>query len=188
VRFQITASTLAGRIVLACMMLFGLGVSVLGRPTHTSDSLEKVWTAYTQAQRQFHQELADFFTNQRPDLKDIIQLNRDLQLALIDRRSLEFRYLLSAHPERIVKDHGISRFANFNWTEADQNVLRHSSAEYEAALKLVEELRKRIGEASEGPFPPAAQQALAEDAEFQKIYERFEAREQAVQRLLEGNP
>src|SRR5437667_12749390 len=108
-------------------MLVPLCVDAFSRSTNTADSLETAWTAYTQAQRQWQQELADFFANRRPDLKDLIQQNRDLQLALIDRRSVEFHYLVSTHPERIVKDQGISRFANFSWTEEDLAALQRTS-------------------------------------------------------------
>jgi len=187
VRFRIIAAILAGhRIVLACTMFVCLNLSAFGNATNTVDSPEKAWTAYTQAQRQFQQELADFFTSRCPELKDLIHENRDLQLALIDRRSLEFRYLLSTHPERIVKNEGISRFTNYGWNEEDQNTLRRSSQEYEAALKRVAELRKRSDEDLRWPIFRAAQKALEHDPEFQRIYERQDERTKAAEKLLEG--
>lgn len=169
-------------------MLIGLCVNFFASSTNELNSLENAWKAYARTQRQFQQELADFFGSRRPDLKDLIQTNRDLQLALIDRRSLEFRYLLSTHPERIVKDQGISRFANFGWTEEDSIALQRANQEYEAVVKRVEELRKRSQSDSQWLALRAAQKALANDAELKKIYQRFEGHEQAVQKLLEGKP
>lgn len=172
-----------GCATFACVMLAGLSECVPARSSDT-DPLEKVWTAYTEAQRQLQSELADFLITRRPDLRESALLNRDLQLALIDRRSLEFRYLLSHHPEAIVKNQGISKFVNFSWTEENQNALLRMNPEYQAVRKRVEELRKRNDAASQSSALREAQQALANDAELKEIYNRFDQREQAAQKLL----
>ena len=185
-RYPMNVSRKAGQVGLACASLLGLYLFVFVRSRNAAPSLEKSWTTYAHAQRTLQQELADFFINRRPDLKENFEVNRDLQLALIERRSLEFRYLLSAHPEQIVSDQGVSRFANYRWTEENQNALRHTSPEYEAARKRVEELSKRNEEASRKQSLHEAQQGLAKDAELQKIYQRFEEREQAVQKMLKA--
>ena len=159
------------------------GFGKLGRP---GDAAQKAWAAYTEAQRQCQQELGDFLSSRRPDLKEIILASRDLQLALIERRSLEFNSLLVNHPERVVRDQGISRFSNFDWTDEDAKVLRRSNPDYEAAVRRVEVLRQRSEAHPLGAALRAAHQALAKDAGYQKIYERFEQKSEAAGKLLGG--
>lgn len=159
------------------------GFGKLGRP---GGAAQKAWAAYTEAQRQCQQELGDFLSSRRPDLKEIILASRDLQLALIERRSLEFNSLLVNHPERVVRDQGISRFSNFDWTDEDAKVLRRSNPDYEAAVRRVEVLRQRSEGHPLGAALRAAHQALAKDAGYQKIYERFEQKSEAAGKLLGG--
>jgi hypothetical protein len=165
-------------------MLLAIPSNGFGGLGTAGDAAEKAWTAYTQAQRQWQQELADLLSSRRPDLKEIILVNRDFQFALIERRSLEFRYLLAMHPERNVGDQGISRFANYDWTDKDASALRRSNPAYEAATKHVEALRQRGDEHPQRPALREAYQALAKEADYQEMYGRFELRVKAAEKLL----
>jgi hypothetical protein len=122
---------------LACAVLLGIPSTGFVAPRALEDSAGKAWTAYVQAQRQLQVEVADFLSSQRPDLKEVIVVSRDLQLGLIDRRSLEFRYLLAKHPEHIIRNQGISQFANFHWTDQDAITLRKSNPDYVAAVSVL---------------------------------------------------
>jgi hypothetical protein len=173
-------------VAFACATLVAIPSNGFGGLRSTGDA-EKAWTAYTQAQRQWHQELVDLLFNRRPDLKEIILVNRDLQFALIERRSLEFRYLLAMHAERIVGDQGISRFANYDWTDKDASALRRSNPAYETATKHVEALQQRSDEHPQRPALREAYQALAEEADYQEMYGRFELRVKAAEKLLKEN-
>jgi hypothetical protein len=159
---------------------------VLGGSGISGDGAEKAWTECAQAQRQFQQELADFLASRRPVLRDLILVSRDLQLGLIERRSLEFRYLLAMHPERIVRNQGISKLANFAWSDEDAKVLRRSNPDYEAVAKSVELLQERTDGHRQWPALRVAHQALARNADYQKIYGRFQQRVEAAGKLLDG--
>jgi hypothetical protein len=171
----------------ACTLLVALSANGFSGSGSSTEVARKAWTAYTQAQRQFQQELADFFVSRRPDLKDLVLVSRDLQLSLIERRSLEFRYLIATHPERIVRDQGISKFSNYDWTDEDAKVLGRSNPDYEAARRRVGALRERSDGHPQWPALRAANQVLAKDADYQKIFGRFEQRVEAVDKLLEGS-
>jgi hypothetical protein len=125
-------------VTFACSALVGIALVGLSASRASDNPADKAWTAYVQAQRQWQQELADFLSTQRTDLKKVIAANRDLQLALIDRRSFEFHYLVATHPERIVTNQGISQFANFPWTDQDTIALSGSNPDYAATVKRVE--------------------------------------------------
>ena len=169
----------------ACYTLFGIAL-VGSRTSLASDNLaDKTWTTYAQAQRQWQQELADFLSSQRPDLNEVITASRDLQLALIDRRSLEFHYLLATHPERIVIDQGISRFANFHWTDQDGLALSRNNPDYAVAVKRVELLRQRSDSNPLWSALREANRSLANQPEYQKIYARFEQRLKTAEKILQ---
>lgn len=185
-RNEIAALKARTCVAVACAMLVALSSNAFGGSGISGDAAEKAWTEYVQAQRQFQQELADFLASRRPDLRDLILVSRDLQLSLIERRSLEFRYLLATHPERIVRNQGISKLASFAWTDEDAKGLRHSNPDYEAVATRVEVLQERTDGHRQWPALRAAHQAPARDAEYQKIYGRFRQRVEAAGKLLEG--
>jgi hypothetical protein len=186
-RDKVAALTARTCVAVAYMLLVAHAANGFSGSGNSTEVSRKAWTAYTQAQRQFQQELADFFVSRRPDLKDLVLVSRDLQLSLIERRSLEFRYLIATHPERIVRDQGISRFSNYDWTDEDAKVLGRSNPDYEAARRHVGALRERSDGHPEWPVFRAANQVLAKDADYQKIFERFEQRVKAAGKLLEGS-
>jgi hypothetical protein len=170
-----------------CSMLAGM-------PTHgfvgsggSNGAAEKAWAAYAQAQHQWQEELADFLSSRRPDLKDLIVISRDLQSALIERRSLEFRYLLATHPERILRNQGIAQFSNFQLTDEDLDALSRSSPDYAAALKRIKALRQRSDGHPQWPALRAANQSLVNENGYQTIYRQFERRVQTAGKLLEGS-
>ena len=72
-------SALKARIwaALACAMLVALSSNGFGESATSTDVALKARAAYTQAQRQFQQELADFLATRRPDLKHLILVSRD---------------------------------------------------------------------------------------------------------------
>jgi hypothetical protein len=140
---------------------------------------------YVQAQRQCQEELADFLSSQRPDLEEVIVVSRDLQLTLIDRRSLEIRYLLAIHPEWVARSQGIPQFANFHWTDKDGIALSRSNPDYAAAVRRVEVLRQRNDGNPQWPALRAANQSLAKQPDYQKIYERFEQQIKLAEKFLQ---
>jgi hypothetical protein len=173
-------------VTFACSALLGIALVGLSPSRAADNPLDKAWTAYVQAQRQWQQALADFLSSQRPDLKDVIAASRDLQLALIDRRSLEFHYLLATHPERIVTNQGISQFANFHWNDQDGVALSRSNPDYAAAVKRVELLRQRSDANPQWPALREANRTLANQPDYQKIYARFEQRLKTAEKVLQA--
>jgi hypothetical protein len=172
-------------VTFACSALLGIALVGLSASRASDNPADKAWTAYAQAQRQWQQELADFLSTQRRDLKEVIAASRDLQLALIDRRSFEFHYLLATHPERIVTNQGISQFANFPWTDQDTIALSRSNPDYAATVKRVELLRQRSDSNPLWSALREANRSLANQPEYQKIYARFEQGLKTAEKILQ---
>jgi hypothetical protein len=153
-------------------------------PSRASDKpAHKTWTAYVQAQRHRQQELADFLSSQRPDLKAVVTASRDLQLALIDRKSLEIP-LPACYTVRANRhNQDISQFANFHWTDQDGTALSRSNPDYVTAVKRVELLLQRSDSNPQWPALREANRSLANQPDYQKIYARFEQRLKAAEKL-----
>jgi hypothetical protein len=168
---------------LACAVLLGIPSTGFVAPRALEDSAGKAWTAYVQAQRQLQVEVADFLSSQRPDLKEVIVVSRDLQLGLIDRRSLEFRYLLET-PRAHHQKPGHFAVRKFPLDRPG----RHHAAKVEPRLrrgsKRVEVLRQRNDSNPQLPALREANQSLAKQPDYQKIYARFDQRVNAAEKLL----
>jgi hypothetical protein len=152
--------------------------------TQSTPEATKAWTLYSDAQRAWQQSLAEFLSRRRPDLKAIIALSRDLQLAMIDRRSIEFRYLLDAHPNRIIKNKGISTFANFDWDSQDETALRRLKTEFVRAGQLVQDLQQRNNNHPQWPLLREAHQSLAKETEYGDLYQRFQQEVKNAEEVL----
>lgn len=180
---RVIASLHTNACVLAMLgLLLGMPMSTWGQTTH--EHLLKARNVYTGAQRHWQQELAQFLTRHQPDLQDLIALNRDLQLAMIERRSLEFQYLLKVHPERIVTDQGIARFANFDWSDQDAEELRRVNPAFAQIEERIKDLRQRNDSHPNWPALREAYQSLAKDPEYQVIYKRFQEQVAQAEKIL----
>ena len=65
-----------------------------------------------------------------PDLKEVIILNRDLQITMYEMKREKYLYLITHYPGRIDPDKDL----NFEWTDENENNLTQSSKNY-ASLK-----------------------------------------------------
>lgn len=180
---RVGAALHANARVLALLgLLLGMPRSTWGQsaPEHRL----KAWHVYTDAQRHWQQELAEFLTRHQPELKDLIALNRDVQLAMIEKRSLEFQYLLKVDPERIVTDQGMSRFTNFDWDNQDAQELRQVNPAFAQVEERIKDLRQRSDSHPQWPVLREAHQSLAKDPEYEVIYDRFQEKVTQAEQIL----
>ncbi len=166
--------------ILAATALASSGLAVAA----DVDRASRAWQVYATAQRAWQVDLAALLTRDRPDLADIAQLNRDLQLSLIERRSLTFEHLLRSGPGRIVIDRGASAFANFDWGEGDDARLRGADPKLRSVAERIARLRK----ASDGqPQWEAFRQhsrSMAGGPEYQGLFAKLQSALRKVERIL----
>jgi len=91
---------------------------------------DKLWDRQCSAQRKWQIELAKLLTSTAPQLKELIEIQRDLQLLSLDIRDVKYNYLLRNDPGRITCARDPSEWINFPWSEEDDTRLRVSSPEY----------------------------------------------------------
>lgn len=102
----------------------------------------QLWEQQVNSINEFQEKLASLLLKEIPAAKEIILIQRDLQLVMIKMRSEKFYYLLENDPDRIVKDQGLSKWINFEWTKEDEekllltnNKFKRLTAEYEVLMK-----------------------------------------------------
>lgn len=146
--------------------------------------------AYAQAadaSREWQHALRDLTVKMRPDLATLATLAMQDQLARLDHRQAQFRYLLGADVRRVDAGHGLLAFRNFDWTEADARVLRTRSADYVTLERKVEELNRQIQERRDWPaMHDFVRTSLSASPQFQDLLKRLQAREREIEPLLEG--
>jgi len=96
---------------------------------------------YADAQKKYQNDLYALFLPKWPDLKPVIEVNRNLQVALVDSSTMKFYYLLKHNPNGIVRNQGVSTFANFDWTDEDTQMLRSADLAFTALDDRIKELR-----------------------------------------------
>ena len=94
------------------------------------------------AQKQFQQEIYEMMASRWAHLEPLLKIHRDNQIARSEAGTLRFYFLLRNHPEKIVRDKGISAFLNFEWSEEDEERLRKTSGEYRKLQGRIDELRR----------------------------------------------
>jgi hypothetical protein len=95
-----------------------------------------LWEQKVNAQIDFQKTTAGFLLKEAPDLKEIIILNRDLQITMYEMKREKYLYLITHYPGRIDPDKNL----NFEWTDEDENNLTQSSKNYVSLKEKKEEL------------------------------------------------
>ncbi len=104
---------------------------------------DELWDKQSKAHRKWQIELAKLLVTKAPHLKELIEIQRDLQLVMLDMRDARYSYLLKHDPEKIIRTKGLSEWINFPWSEEDDADLRASSSEYMKLDAAKQALRKR---------------------------------------------
>jgi|GEM_PF-3126004 len=148
---------------------------------------ERAYAQSADASRQWQRDLRDLTVKGRPDLAALASLAMEQQLARIDHRQAQFRYLLDTDVRRVNTGNGLVSFRNFDWTKADARVLRTRSADYVAIERKVEDLERRSQARLDWPtMHDFVRTSLSTSPQFQDLLRRFQAREGEIELLLKS--
>ena len=138
--------------------------------------IEALWKDYVVAQKRLQFDISRLLGDGRPELEEVAGLQRDQQFAVIEMRNMKFEYLLKFDPERIEYGEGLSRFANFEWTEADSEALRASNPYFAKMEQWEETTSKRLSEHPDVAVAGEKLTALQTDERYRSMVERYQAR------------
>ena len=142
----------------------------------TEGEVTAVWKDYVVAQKRLQFDLARLLAHNWPELEGVANFQRDQQFAALELRNKKFQYLLKHSPDRIVMDEGLTAFAEFEWTEQDDDKLRATDPGFAKLQQWAEMNAERL---SRHPQLAAAGESLLvlqRDEYYLLVIERFQTR------------
>lgn len=122
------------------MIIVVCSVAIIGKSCFATEK-DALWEKRSNAQIDWQQNVADLLLDEAPEAKAIILIQRDLQMNYIKTRSEKYYFLLKNYPSRLKRNQGHSQWANFEWTEEDENELLKFNDTYKS-LKEEQQLLK----------------------------------------------
>jgi hypothetical protein len=180
-----TAHT-AWRGIVAHVLAFAALV-VPARAAPFPECAERAYAQAVAASQEWQHALRDLSVKLRPDLATIATLETERQMALLDRRHAQFRYLLRTDIGRLHPRGGLATFRNFDWKETDARVLRQQSSDYLAIDHKVMDLERQIEGRRDWPMmQDYVRTSLSATPQFQDLLKRLEQREQGIEGFLKN--
>ena len=139
-------------------------------------------------EKRFQNDLYALIVSKWPQLKAIAATQRDLAIALIDRRTIEYYYVRDHHPGKIVRNQDAAAFANFDLSSADQQALRASNAAYVALGQRIDQLQQKFQNSPEAADAQAKFPAIRSDPRYPPILARLQQGLREVEQLLKKTP
>lgn len=182
---MLTTMRIWRRTVTVAVVFVGLGVPA--RAGTFPECAERAYAEAASASQEWQHGLRDFIVKGRPDLATLATLEMEHQLARIDRRQEQFRYLLRTDVRRVHTGEGLASFRNFDWTDADTRALRQRSPSYLAIERKVVELERQGQARHEWPaLRDYVRTSSSASPQFQDLLKRLRERERGIERLLKS--
>jgi hypothetical protein len=147
----------------------------------------KAMQHYSQAQGQWHSNLAQLVTSKKPEFTPNAMSQRNLQLSMLSLRNARFRYLLRSDPERLEFNKGVNDLSNFDWTDKDSRTLSVLNPDYE---KLEISTQKQRAANDKLPnwdeFRAFFKTDLSKAPEYKKLLDELTAAQEKADKILEA--
>ena len=125
--------------------------------SYASDTDFDLWNERASSQIKWQNFISDELLKEIPEAKELILLQRDLQITNIELRKHKYFYLVNTHPNRIVRDKGEMQWSNFNWSTEDESELLKSNRNHE---KISQERLLLIQKSEGHPMWPKVRSAF----------------------------
>lgn len=149
---------------------------------------DTAWETYIRSQKEIQVAFHHLVRLYLHDLKETIEMSRDLELAKADQKSERFYFLVKYAPERIVRNQGFRAFVNFPWVPADEDALRKESKTFRKREKKITEWQSRLDASPDFKKVLQKLQELQPTPEYNRIQIRFRSVPKDVESLLGGAP
>ena len=120
----------------------------------------------TDAKIGFQTRMAEYLVSEMPQFTEVIETQRDLQIAYAQRSCFRYEYLNNTHLELINRDDGYIEWLNFPWTDEDEQTLLTENAQYSELNSRIQAIEARN---KNNPLPPEARLKFAELAKGERM-------------------
>ena len=159
---------------------------LLAGPAFSQTQPNEAWEKYASAQKKLQVAMHHLLSLRNAELKPILDITRDLQLAEVDERTFKFYFVKTHAPEKIVTNQNLQAFANFPWTEQDTEALKNENSSFKKLGKEIEKLKAK--QQSHPDWPKVREKfdnlTQSQDPEYVEIMVRFNKMVEEVQDLL----
>ncbi|MBT3378681.1 MAG: hypothetical protein HN742_30575 [Lentisphaerae bacterium] len=145
------------------------------------------WERLANTQKTLQVGIARLLVTKAPQFKELIEVQRDLQLTMIGMRGKKYYYLLETAPGRIARDKGFSAWVNFKWSAEDEAKLEASDPGY---VELCARKRALKDKSQGHPSWPELRKVFAEvrpEQEYQALYKQLMATTEEIGVSLKEN-
>jgi len=149
-----------------------------------AEANDPAWDRYISSQKQVQVKTHHYMKLEAPKLTELFDKSLDLQLSLIDQKSVRFNFLLAHHPEEIERRQGFESFVNFPWTDEDEQVLEQANGEYRSLKEKIAKLTQTVE--SDPDFPQLKSQLLSleSNVKYREVISRFRFVPQEIESML----
>lgn len=162
-----------------------LGMAATQQPTYAATGAsDPAWDLLIQARRDFQNGLATLASQKWADEAPEWEKYRLLQLSLLYRKDLVFRYWLRTNPTRIERDKGVEKFANVGWSPNEDKFYRSEIPGFTEASYRVTVLREQLfGKGGNSRFGRRIRQ-LSMNTEYLRLMREAQREFRSVETLL----
>lgn len=127
------------------------------------------WDEAAKAKVEFQDQLAKLTAQKTPEFAELAQLSAKLQIAMIEQRATQLKHIVANEPDRLTRNEGYSRFANFSWVAADEHELRNDET-YAALCDRIDQLNRQNQAHSQwAAYREAFQATILESEEYKNL-------------------
>jgi len=165
------------KLLIPCLILF------IGS-TFFASEIDSLWEKRSRVQIEWQDNLANLLLKELPEAKEIILIQRDLQITFIQMAKEKYYYLLQNYPSRIIRNRGQTQWANFDWTKDDEKKLLEISEAY----RNLKSTKESLEEKNQGhPMWPKLREsfgAIQKTEEYQEKYKKLIESLEEIDNLL----
>jgi hypothetical protein len=161
--------------------LLGLGVASVAYAALDSTA----WRAYESVEEAWIRDRHDLLVKHSPAAIDAAEIDLNLKLAELQRRAMQFRYLLKRNPQQLRG--GVWQLSWLPLSEREKAELESSDAAYRRQERKIRQLSHALREHGDYNAFRQAQTRLWKTPEYKEIHRRYSGRMQDLQKMY-GRP
>ncbi|NIW61569.1 MAG: hypothetical protein GWN24_22590 [Nitrospinaceae bacterium] len=145
---------------------------------------DQAWDALSQVKKEWMLKLYDVVVTERPELKPIADDSLEWRMKEMVYDSKKFKYMAEKYPDMIVRDRGLSAFAELDWFPEFSKDLAANDPSFAELEKKVKELKKKIPESKNWEELETYLSNLSKDEKHKEKIKHFTSELARVQKIL----
>jgi hypothetical protein len=139
------------------------------------------WRAYESVEEAWIRERHELLVKYTPAAAGAAEIDLDLKLAELHRRSMQFKYMLKRNPRQLRG--GVWQLSWLPITDAEKAELENADSAYRRHERKIRQLSQALREHADHDAFRQAQTRLWKTPEYKEIHRRYSGRMQELQKM-----